>query len=118
MPAIITKNKDVVNTNSIDKLPQTKVKNGYEYILIKRNKKAAIYSQKNIDVPEDTSEGFEVFQIVLSKPYSIMQKNGPSAGMWYHYPLTEKFPGNEDFGKTAWSFTNKDSAEKKYKELS
>ena len=119
MPAIITANKeDKVQFKGIDKLPQTKSKNGFLYTLIKRNAKAAIYSQVNEKFPEDKSVGYEVFLITLTKPCAIMQKNGSKKGMWYHYPETEKFPGNEDFGKFAWSYSYKNAAMDKYKEIS
>ena len=119
MPAIITNSKEEIPTfKGIDELPQNKTKNGYLYELVKRNHNVAMYSQKNKSNPEDTSTGYEVFKIVLSKPCAIQQKSGAKAGMWYHYPTTEKFPGNEDFGKSAFAFNKKEFAEAKYEELS
>jgi len=116
MPVIITKNKDEINNGPMDVLPQTKSKNGYEYNLVKRNDKAAIYEQVDPEFPQ--FKGYEVFQITVTKPSRIQQKNGEKAGMWYQYPETEKFPGNEDFGKIAWAYSTLGSAQKKFDELS
>jgi len=118
MPLIITKTKEEKNLGPMDKLPQTKSKNGYAYTLLKRNKKAAIYSMVNEKFPEDTRVSYEVFSVTISKPCTILQKSGAKKGMWYQYPMMEKFPGNEDFGKTAWAYNTIESSEKKYKELS
>lgn len=117
MPVIITKKKDEKNLGPMDPLPQTKKKNGYAYTLIERTENAAIYSMVNEQYPEDTSVGYEVFQITISKPCAIQQKSGVKKGMWYQYPAKEKFPGNEDFGKTAWSFSDLDVAMMKYGEI-
>jgi hypothetical protein len=118
MPLIITKTKEEKNLGPIDKLPKTKSKNGYAYTLVKRNDKAAIYSMVNEKYPEDKSVSYEVFKIVVNNPATIMQKSGSKKGMWYQYPRTEKFPGNEDFGIIAWSADTLEGAEKRYKELS
>ena len=118
MPLIITKDKTSINTGPVDVLPKTKSKNGYLYTLEKRNKKAAIYSMINEKYPDESWKAFEVFEIRVSKPCTILQKSGTKAGMWYQYPSTEKFPGNEAFGKSAWAFNNLESATKKYKEIS
>lgn len=118
MPAIITKNKtDKVNHKGIEPLPQTKKKNGYAYTLVERNEKAAIYSMVNEQYPEDTSVAYEVCKIVHTNAAVIQQKSGKKKGMWYHYPPAEKFPGNEDFGKTAWTYLSLENAQKKYKEI-
>lgn len=115
MPVIITKNKNETNKGAMDKLPKTKNKNGNDYKLVKRTTKAALYEMVDPDFPKIKS--YEVFQIIVTKPCAIMQKNGDKKGMWYQYPKTEKFPGNEDFGKTAWAYNTLASAEAKYKEL-
>ena len=116
MPVIITKNKEEKNLGPLDVLPQTKNKNGYDYNLVKRNDKVAMYAMQNPEIPEDN--GYEVFKIVESKPSTLLQKSGVKKGMWYQYPAMEKFPGNEDFGNIAWAFNTIESAEKKFKELS
>lgn len=116
MPVIITTDKDAKNLGQMDVLPQTKTKNGYDYNLVKRTDKIAMYSMQNPECPED--KGFEVFKIVLTPPCRLQQKSGVKKGMWYQYPLTEAFPGNEDFGNIAWAFNTIESAEKKFNELS
>lgn len=117
MSVIITKDKDAKNLGAVDVLPKTKSKNGYLYKLVKRTKKAAMYSMTNEKFPEDTSLAYEVFKVVLTKPASIQQKSGVKKGMWYQYPVTEKFPRNEDFGKTAWAYQTLGAAEAKFKEI-
>ena len=102
-------------------LPQTKSKNGYAYRQIKRNDKAAIYEQsveKDINGKIGLIVGYEVFKIVVSKAYSLVQRNGKKKGEVYNYPAAEKFCGNEDFGKIAWAYNTKESALTKFNELS
>lgn len=100
-----------------EKLPQTKSKNGYIYTLVTRSDKAALYKLTNEKYPEDTSVGYEVFRITVSKPYSLVQKHGNKKGQVYNYPAAEKFPSNEDFGKTAWSYMTKATAMVRFDEL-
>lgn len=121
MPVIITKNKEDKNTGPVDNLPDTKNKNGFLYRLVKRSKKVAMYSQEIAKLEPGMKKGiigYEVFQITITKPSSIKQKHGKKAGMWYQYPATEKFPGNEDFGKTAWAYHTEKAANRKFIELS
>jgi len=104
-----------------EKLPQHKSKNGYAYRQIKRNDKAAIYEQsveKECNGEVGLIVGYEVFEIIVGKPYSLVQKHGNKKGQVYNYPAAEKFPGNEDFGKWAWAFNTKNSAMVKFNELS
>lgn len=104
-----------------EKLPQLKSKNGYAYRQIKRNDKAAIYEQsieKDINGEVGLIVGYEVFQIQIGKPYSLVQKYGNKKGQVYNYPAAERFPGNEDFGKWAWVFNTKSGAIAKFNELS
>lgn len=115
MPVIITKDKNAKNLGEMDRLPETKSKNGYMYTLVERNDVAAIYEQLDPEVSQVV--GYEVFKVTTVKPSTIMQKNGKNAGMFYQYPETEKFPGNEDFGKIAWAYNTLPFATKKYEEL-
>ena len=104
-----------------EKLPQTKTKNGYKYVLVTRNDKVALYEQrveKEINGEVGLIVGYEVFKIVVSKAYSLVQRNGKKKGEVYNYPAAEKFPGNEDFGKIAWAYNTKESALTKFNELS
>jgi hypothetical protein len=103
--------------STYEKLPQSKLKNGYIYTLVTRNDKAAIYSMKNEKFPEDVSIGYEVFKISVGKAYSLVQKHGNKKGQVYNYPAAEKFASNEDGGKTLWTYTTKDAAMKRFAEL-
>ena len=89
------------------KLQTTIRKNGFVYNQIARTETTAIYEQ--------TQEGeiisYEVFKIQTTKkdytfPNGTLIKSG-----------TERFPSNEDFGKTAWSIRNLDRAKKRFSEL-
>jgi hypothetical protein len=75
MPAIVQKEK-IINEGPLDKLPDTKNKNGYQYTLITRNNNVAMYSMKNTKEPTDNSIGYEVFQISITKPVSLQQRSG------------------------------------------
>ena len=104
-----------------ESLPVTKTKNGYLYKQIKRTDKVAIYEQSvenenNGDVGRVVA--YEVFLIVIAKAYSLVQKHGQKQGQIYNYPASEKFPGNEDFGKIAWTYNTKEAALVKFNELS
>lgn len=104
----------------VEPLPKEKTKNGYLYRLINRTKKAAIYEQiveKDCNGIPGKTVGFEVLQIVVGKAYSLIQKHGKKKGEVYHYPPAEKFPGNEDFGKTAWAYSTKAEAMEKFNEI-
>lgn len=110
-----------MSPTKFEKLSKIKSKNGYEYTQIDRNAKAAIYEQKvEKEINGNVGEivGYEVFKIIVGKAYSLVQKHGNKKGEVYNYPAAEKFPGNEDFGKWAWSFTTKNMAMAKFKELS
>lgn len=103
------------------KLPIQKSKNGYAYTQIARNDKVAVYKQnveKAINGEVGKTVGYEVFQILIGKAYSLVQKHGNKKGQVYNYPAAEKFPGNEDFGKWAWSFISEKAAMAKFEELS
>ena len=91
-------------------------KNGFDYKLVERNETCAIYEQINNDDGEKYTVAFEVFKIKITKDATICG-NQLIGG--------EVFPGNEDFGKTAFSFGtfgNRENAlkksYKKYEELS
>lgn len=51
---------------------------------------------------------YEVFRIKIEEPKEMFGKL---------YPRREIYPGNEDFGKWAWCFSDKESAEKRYDAL-
>ena len=57
----------------------------------------------------ERSDGvFEVFLVSISPETEAFGKS---------YPPREVYPGNDDFGKTAWCFSNRDLAVKKYLSL-
>lgn len=110
------------------KLPLEKSKNGYAYKQVARSKKAAVYEQRveneiNGIVEEVNGVrigelvGYEVFLISVGKAYSLVQKCGKEKGKIYSYPAAEKFPGNEDFGKTAWAYKTEKAALTKFNEI-
>ena len=88
------------------KLKDTVSKNGFAYKCVQRAQKKALYAQYH----ENTLIGFEVFKIRLrgTQFSHILNKSLPPA---------ERFPSNEDFGKTAWSFRTLQDAMKKYAEI-
>jgi len=68
-------------------------------IIIRTRKKAMYYR----------SDGcYEVFKIVIAPAQIVFGKS---------YPKREVYPGNEDFGFTAWCFHDETTAYKKYKEI-
>jgi len=116
-------------------LPETKKKNSYTYTLVKRTDKAAMYSMINEKYPPTNMvvdskgkekwipvlpipiEGYEVFLIKHAPAHTLVGKTGPTKGKAYHYPPSERFPGNEDFGKWAWAYIKKSAAQEKFEEL-
>jgi acetoacetate decarboxylase len=92
------------------KLEQHQRKNGFDYELVERNDKAAIYKQvENYGENNEYIVAYEVFLIKIRKDKSIVG-NFIEGG--------EIFPSNEDFGKNAWTYstfleTLKDQALKK-----
>ena len=94
-------------------LPKTKQKNGYNYTLVKRTDNVAMYSQTD---PEfDKIVSYEVFRIIRTNACVLKDKKNPDK--IYNYPPSEKFPGNEDFGKTAWTYTTRESADEVFQKL-
>ena len=65
--------------------------------LVKRTDKKAIYKRWD-DV-------WEVFRIKVASPTEIYGRT---------YPEREVYPGNEDFGATAWCFSSEESAMRMY----
>ena len=89
---------------TMNTLPSILRKNGFEYNLITEGEKSFIYRQlytKNVSY-------YEVFEKRIAKPSKIMGKD---------IPAHIRFPGNEDFGKWAWSYRNPETAQKKFMEL-
>ena len=81
-------------------------RNGFQYFLLERTSKKAFYNQ----TLDNVQVGFEVFLIrIRGKRFSQFFNKS--------FDSSERFPGNEDFGKTAWSIQNYQDALKKYQEL-
>lgn len=85
-------------------LPLEFRKNGYNYTQVSREERKAIYCQDvNSTVPY-----FEVFKIRV-RPESVFRGKT--------IPEHEAIPGNEDFGKTAWTFRSLAKAMRFYQDL-
>lgn len=82
------------------KLGKIITKNGFEYRLHTRGKVAAIYEQwgKTWEGKEKLF-GYEVFKIKTTKEKFVFDTT---------YPAQERFPSNEDFGRSAWSISDDD----------
>jgi len=83
-------------------------KNGYEYELLERTYNVNSAGEKNMDKAiyaqwqEYGIVGYEIFFILTQKAAHV--KLGET---WIDYEEKERFPSDEDFGKTAWSLCNK-----------
>ena len=82
-------------------LPIKLRKNGFEYSQVLRNSKKAIYRQTYTE----KMDYFEVF-LIKSRPDRNFKGKMILGG--------ENFPGNEDFGKTAWTFRTLEKAIQKF----
>lgn len=90
------------------RLTNTVRKNGFVYQLLDRTEYSAIYEQ--IDpVHNNKVVGYEVFKILIQNERKFEGKI---------FPSRERFPSNEDFGKTAWSINNYSRACNKYVAIS
>ena len=78
---------------------------GNKFVQVKRSSKAAMY--KAVD---ETSSLFEVFCIKIAKA-TIIKMNNSSI------PERERQPGNEDFGKWAWTTRDEEKANLIYDEI-
>ena len=79
-------------------------KNGYDYQMVARTSRAAIYQQ----TLEGLHVAYEVFEIKIQRE------------RWFDgrlFPRKERFPGNEDFGKWAWTYPTLERALAKYSTL-
>lgn len=62
----------------------------------------------NICLYQRSDDVFEVFKVQVSPQSDVFGVT---------YPEREVYPGNEDFGKTAWCYRNKEKAHQKYMNL-
>ena len=79
-------------------------KNGFQYTCVLRGFKAFVYVQHQNGLPI----AYEVFKRKINKDYEI-------AGV--KIEGGEAFPGNEAFGKWAWSYKSESDAIKKFQDL-
>jgi len=104
-----------MQTSSIRKLPEKVKKNGFEYRLVKRTDERAIYSQH---AGLGQVIAYEVFKIKLGdlrkakKRWADMRKEQFNEADYEEF--YEKFPSDEDFGKTAWTYSKLAEAEKTF----
>ncbi len=98
----------------IRKIPLNFRANGYDYQLIKRSERVALYSQEN---SKGDIKGYEVHKVRF-KSYAerkFTRSNGHVDT--YSGYNAEVLAKNEDFGTYGWNFDTLENAEKKYKEL-
>jgi len=86
------------------RLQQELDKNGFKYTLVLRGQRSCIYEQ---EVTAKTKR-YEVFLLKIRPAKVIFGKS---------YPAREVFPGNEDFGKWAWSCFKYEQALKRFNGL-
>lgn len=87
----------------IKKLNNSIKKNGYRYVLVERTESKAIYQQEKY--------GFEVFKIKKGKPHPKANDD------LRNYDAVERFPSDEDFGKSAWTYSSLDQALARYQSI-
>lgn len=100
---------------NIRKLPDKLKKNGFEYRLVERNEKRAIYSQH---AGLSQIIAYEVFNIKIGdlrkakKRWADIKKINFNPDDYEEF--YEIFPSDEDFGKTAWTYPNLELAKKAF----
>ena len=92
---------------TMDLLKTDFIAKGTTYHQIDRTDTTALYE---ISKPTWKRKGYEVFRIKVAKEHTW--PNGDTT------PVHEAYPGNEDFGKSAWYFMDEADARKRFKELS
>jgi hypothetical protein len=97
-------------------LPEKFKKNGFIYELITREPKKCIYSQSNGRIV-----AYEVFLTKIQKYRERMiefkKRNGQSVDDSVYKEYKEAFPGDEEFGKRAWSCRTLENAQARYERL-
>lgn len=102
----------------IEKLPEiAKRKNG-TFFLGRRNEEVAIYSRFKESPYMDAPQYHEVFIIKKldgkKSAESFNKRFGANYDVENAPDIKEKFPSDEDFGKTAWCYQDLKRAEEKY----
>lgn len=83
-------------------------RNGFLYKQIKRTDKSALYEQILLEMEESKTIAYEVFKIRIGKPKIVFG---------VELPEKEKFPGDEDFGKCAWTYPDIEKALNKFRQI-
>lgn len=83
---------------------------GYKFTQLQKSENAFLYS---LVEPEHKTIHFEVFKRVVSPEADV-----EIGGRIIHYTEREVYPNINQFGVTAWCFTNIDKAKEKFTELS
>lgn len=103
----------------IEKLQERVRKNGFDYKLVARSDKAAMYEQ--LEENGEPTDHWEVFNIIttpyrseMRKFYTRMKREFKEENFAEY---KEHFPTDNDFGYTAWTFTDFDEAKEKFKSL-
>lgn len=82
-----------------------KMKGGLTFVQVERTDKAALYRQTDGNL-------WEVFEIRIGKPFTA--KRGKKE---VYFPMREKVPLSDDFGKWAWGFGSEEKAREKYNSI-
>lgn len=83
-------------------------KNGFTYTLVRRTTDKFLYKQED---DKGKLVGYEVFKNRLSKPHP------KSLNDCNEFDMVETFPGNEEFGYRAWTYTFLHEALKRYESI-
>jgi hypothetical protein len=89
-------------------LPLKKRYNGFDYTLVHRGKRTCIYKQ----IVTNEIRYYEVFIIKVREERTIKFKDGERK-----IKAHEMWPGNEAFGKWAWTFRTLERAMFRFNEL-
>jgi hypothetical protein len=114
------KNQELIDNYTkldLEILPEELRKNGFDYKLIKRENHKCIYSQSN----NHSVVGYEVFKTKIMPHRARMIKLKEQTGRGNNPELLKEykeiFPGDEEFGKRAWTFNNLGNALMVYQDL-
>ncbi len=95
------------------KLPEELKKNGFVYKLVKRENAKCIYSQSTPII------AYEVFKTKITNLEKSQQHFNKLNGtdIKASHEFKEIFPGDEDFGKRAWTYQSLEKALERYNSL-
>ena len=93
-----------MKTEESQRLPENIRKNGFDYTQVRRGQRSFVFRQH-------ATPKLDYYEVFLIK----IRPAGEVFGKWQ--PAKERFPGNEDFGNWAWSYSTIEAAMQKYEEL-